>query len=117
MSKLNITIYRKLALQAEEAKEQGLTKLAEDIMYVIGSEPKEELKEYSYGEFQDDIHRDLWRVATRLVTYYGLESVDVSKVNKTILSLATELTNELELTLDVDTSLSGALDPKVPGQQ
>ena len=68
--KLNETIYRKLIAQAEEAREQGLTKLADSIFEAIGSEEEPMPIEYSYTKLQDDIHLDLWKLATRIALYY-----------------------------------------------
>ena len=116
MTKLNTTIYRKLFAQAEEAREQGLIKLANGIIDAIGPEPEEDVKEYSYGEFQDDVHKDLWRLATRLMVYYDVESADVSKIDKVILSWASKITDDLESSLAIDSSLKGPLDPAVPGE-
>jgi hypothetical protein len=116
MTKLNIIMYRKLFAQAEEAREQGLIKLADSIVDAIGLEPEEELKEYSYGQFQDDVHKDLWKLATRIMTYYDIESADVSKIDGAILAWASKVTDDLESILDIDSSLNGALDPIVPGE-
>lgn len=116
MTKLNSTIYRKLMAQAEEAKEQGLVKLANSIIDAIGEAPEEELTEYSYGQFQDDVHKDLWKLATRLMVYYDVESADASKIDKTLLSWASKITDDLEASLEINPSLIGPLDPKVPGE-
>ena len=47
VTKLNSTIYNKLFAQAEEAKEQGLVKLADHIMDAIEKQPEVEVPEYS----------------------------------------------------------------------
>jgi len=116
MKKLNIVIYNKLLAQAEEAKAQGLTKLASGILEAIGSHPNEEESEYSYKQLQDDVHRDLWKVASRLLHYYDVQSLDAEKIDAEILVWASKLVDGLEETIGVDEVLVGALEPKVPGQ-
>jgi hypothetical protein len=113
---MNPVIYRKLVAQAEEAKEQGMTKLAEGIMEAIGSEPTEELQEYSYAQLQDDVHRDMWKLATHVMKYYNLEYADVEKLDKTILVWASKVVADVETTLGVDSVVIGPLEPKVPGE-
>lgn len=114
--KINPVIYKKLLAQAEEAKEQGFTKLADGIINAIGSYPDDEKSEYSYSQLQDDIHRDLWKIATRLMYYYDIQSVDALKLEPTLAAWASEMLNSLEESLGVDESLAGTTDPKVPGQ-
>ena len=116
MKKLNETVYKKLYAQAEEAKAQGLTKLSASIFDAIGPHANDEASEYSYAQLQDDIHRDLWKVATRLLHYYDVESVDAEKLNEEIIHWASSLTEGLEQTLQVDEVVVGPLEPTVPGQ-
>lgn len=115
--KINQTVYKKLLAQAEEAKEQGFEKLADGIINAIGSYPNDEIEEYTYAQLQDDLHRDLWKVATRLVYYYDLQSVDALKLEQTLVSWASNMLNDLEVTLNVDNVIVGATEPKVPGQE
>jgi len=115
--KINPTIYKKLLAQAEEAKAQGFTKLADGIVNAIGSYPIEELEEYTYAQLQDDLHRDLWKVATRLMYYYDLQSIDALKLEQTLASWASNMLDDLEITLNVDGVVAGATEPKVPGQE
>ncbi len=116
MKKLNSVVYNKLLAQAEEAKTQGLTKLAAGILGAIGAHPNDEVSEYSYQELQDDIHRDLWKVATRLLHYYDVDSLDAEKLDTEILVWAAKMVDGLEESLGVDSVLVGPLEPKVPGQ-
>lgn len=115
-TKLNKTIYSKLLLIAEEAKERGMTKLASGICEAIGSCPADEVEQYSYAELQNDIHKDIWKIASRLMVYYDLESVNAEKLDQTIIAWAAKMTDDLEVTLDVDTVVKGPNEPKVPGE-
>lgn len=114
--KINQVVYKKLLAQAEEAKEQGFIKLADGILDAIGSHPNDEVEEYTYAQLQDDLHRDLWKVATRLMYYYDLQSIDALKLEQTLSSWAANMLDDLEITLNVDNVVAGATEPKVPGQ-
>jgi hypothetical protein len=114
--KLNETIYNKLLAQAEEAKEQGMTKLAESILEAIGSFPADEVQEYSYTQLNDDIHRDMWKIASRLMVYYDVTSADAEKVDQAIVSWASKVVTDLEVALSVDSVVKGPLEPPVPGE-
>jgi len=116
MRKINPIIYQKLLLQAEEAREQGLTKLADRIMNVINSEDKDLAEEYSYSQLKEDFHRDLWKLAKRHIVFYDLESVDVLKLDKVIVALAAKTIDELEVELEVDSIVKGAHEPKLFGE-
>lgn len=116
MKKLNDVIYKKLLLQAEEAKEQGMAKLANSIFEAIGSHPNDVETEYSCGELRDDINKDLWKMATRLMYYYDVESADAEKINTAIVSIASKLMNDLEIVLNVDDVIIGPLEPKLFGE-
>ena len=117
MKKLNETIYNKLLLQLEEAKAQGLTKLAEGILGAVGDSPSQTDETYSYAELSDDIHKDLWKLATKVAYYNDLKSIDVEKVDATIVNFASKLLDELERALGTDSVVISPLEPKVPGEK
>lgn len=114
--KLNTTIYNKLLAQAEEAKEQGMVKLADGILEAIGSFPADEAQEYTYVQLNDDIHRDMWKIASKLMVYYDVTSADAEKIDRTIISWAAQVVSDLERTLGVDSVVKGPLEPPVPGE-
>lgn len=123
--KLNAIIYNKLVLQAEEAQDRGMVKLADAIYEAIHPISKEDFdnndtqlneEEYSYNELQDDIYKDLWRVASRLMYYYGVNSVDVLKIDAAVSNWTNKTLNELENTLEVDEKVGGPLEPRLPGE-
>ena len=115
--KINPVIYKKLLAQAEEAKEQGFTKLSDGIINAIGSYPDDEKAEYSYAQLQNDIHRDLWKIATRLMYYYDTQSVDALKLEPILSVWASEMLGDLEESLGVENIVAGPVEPKVPGQE
>jgi hypothetical protein len=116
MKKLNKIVYNKLIAQAEEAKFQGLKKISSGILNAIGSFPIEEKIEYSYKDMENDIYHDMWRVATRLLSYYDVESVDAEKLEEAIIVSASKMIKELEQAMLVDSVIVGPLEPKVPGE-
>ena len=116
MKKLNTVIYNKLLAQAEEAKVQGKTSLASCILHTIGSYPEDEIEEYSHINLQEDIRKDTWKMATNLINYHGLESVDAEKLDAAIIACAEIVLSELEQALGVEQGAIGPLEPKVPGE-
>lgn len=116
MTKINPVVYKKLLAQAEEAKEQGFTKLAASIHNAIGSYPNDEESQYSYIDLHDDILQDMWKVATRLMHYYDVQSIDAVKLDQNLALWVQAMVEDLEKTLNVDEVIVGATEPKVPGQ-
>lgn len=114
--KLNSVVYHKLFAQAEEAKERNLVKLASRINETIGAYPADDAEEYSFAQLEEDIHKDLWKSAARLIAHYDLESVDAEKVDQAVVRLAEKVLSELENALGTEGVLVGALEPKVPGE-
>jgi hypothetical protein len=114
--KINPVIYKKLVLQAEEAKDQQLIKLADGILGAVGAMPNEEQMEYSYSQLQNDIYRDMWKIATRLMYYHDLQSVNAEKLGKALEAYAAEILDQLELDLNVDNVIKGSVEPKLPGE-
>ena len=110
---MNETLYERLKATAEEAQEQGLTKLARAIEESL---PQEKKSSYSYEELQDDVHRDLWKIASKLMVYYDLERVHPEHLDKSLISWATRLIDDIEKTLDVN-PLKNPLEDKVVGEK
>jgi len=110
---LDTVIYNKLLLQAEEANDQNLTKLANGILAAL--ESKDDKIEYSCCELNNDIYFGLWKLAANFIKYYDLNSVDAQKLNEIIEINAEKFVNDLEKSLDMELKF-GANEPKVPGQ-
>jgi hypothetical protein len=114
--KINSIIYKKLMAQAEEAKEQGLITLANNILEAIGSFPDEDREQYSYSQLQEDIHRDLWKLSTRLMRYFDVDNVDALKLDRELVIWANNMLDGLEHTLGTSDLIRGPLEPKLPGE-
>lgn len=115
MKRLNSVVYHKLILQAEEAKEQDMTKLASGILGAVGPTPEEETVKYASEEVEEDVYRGLWSLATCVLKHHDVASVDAEKLNEVIESLASKFINEIEESLGVGGKI-GTLEPSVFGQ-
>lgn len=116
MKKLNSVVYNKLLLQAEEARDREMIKLASGLMNALGPIPEDEMVSYNFDELQDDIYRGLWKLASCVIKYHDLESVDAEKVHEVLESLASKVIKEVEQSLNVDHTQVGPLETKVPGE-
>ena len=116
MKKLNSIIYNKLLLQAEEAKEVGMHKLASGLMSTLGHMPEEDSVQYNYDQLEDDVYQGLWRAAACVLKYHDLKSADATKVHEVLENLSSKLIKEVEQSLSVNNTQVGPLENKVPGQ-
>lgn len=109
---MNEILYERLKLIAEEAQEQGMTKLAEAIEESL---PQEKKSSYSYEELQDDVHKDLWKIASKLMVYYDLQMIQPENLDRSLISWASRLIDDIEKTLEVN-ALNNPLEEKVAGE-
>ncbi|HEY5268407.1 MAG TPA: hypothetical protein VII94_04710 [Candidatus Saccharimonadales bacterium] len=116
MKKFNAIVYDKLFLQAEEAKEQGMVKLAAGLLNTLGSFPEDENVIYNIENLQEDVYKQLWNVAASVIKYHDLNSVDAEKVHNTLEVFASKIIAEVEQSLGVDNSQIGPLESNVPGE-
>lgn len=118
--KVNKKLFNKLSLQAEAAKNFGMEKLAHSVTEALlsyGSYSPDDIKEYSHDQMQQDIHSDLWKVATRLLNYYNIESLDIEKFDRIIQIASEQFIEEVEKDLSKDNLLNSKSEPKLPGQE
>jgi len=116
MKKVNQVLYHKLLLQAEEGRDQGLHKLASGIFEAIGPLPEDEKVSYSHKELEQDIYSELWKVASLILKYYDVESVDAQKMHERLESLTKKALNEVCTVIDKNKEEFGPLEPEVLGQ-
>jgi hypothetical protein len=117
MKQLNSVIYNKLLLQAEEAKEQKLTKLATGLIAALQHDVNDQPVTYSYAELSEDVYKGLWTLATNVIKYHGTESADAQKINDVIEILADKFIKNLEISLGADSVVLGPFEPKVLGEK
>lgn len=116
MKKLNSTVYHKLFLQAEEAKDRNMTKLASGILTAIGPIPEDEQVTYNFAELQQDVYRGLWKLAMCVAKYHDVDSIDAEKVHDVLESFSSGLIEDVERSLHIDNTRVGPLETKVPGE-
>lgn len=117
MKKLNGVVYNKLLLQADEASDQEMHKLAKAVKGSLTANPEDEEVNYALGEMNNDVYSGLWKLATCVMKYYNVESADVQKINEAIESLASRFVSEVETSLNIAEGTVGPLEPKLPGQE
>lgn len=116
MKKVNPVIYERLLLQAKEAKDQGLIKLAEGVLNAIGPLPEDEDVSYDISSLNDDVYDGMWKLATHVFKYHDITSANVEKIHDTIESFASKFIEELETSVGVSNAAIGPLESKLPGE-
>jgi hypothetical protein len=114
MKKFNEVIFNKLLIQAEEAKDQGMIKLANGILSNLG-EPEENKEYYSSTQLREDVYNSLWAAASSVIKYYDVESVDAGKVNDILEEMTDSIVDGIKNSIGIDSSI-GPLEPKLPGE-
>lgn len=114
--KFNDILYKRLTAQAEEAIDKGFEKLASDIEETI-AESQDGGSIYSYGELQDDVNTEFWKITGQVIKYYDLKSVDATRVDQIIGELSNKLLHELEDSLNIPSNSKSPLEPKLLGEK
>jgi cob(I)alamin adenosyltransferase len=116
MKKIDPDLYNRLSLQAEEARDQGMIKLAEAIEESLTIDAVNSIH-YSYSDLKNEIHKDLWKIATKLMVYYDAKDIDALAVDKTIVNWLSKTIDEVEKELGVSNKVVGPFEPKLPGEK
>ncbi len=116
MKKLNTIIYNKLLLQAEEAKNREMIKLANGILNSLGPLPEDEHINYNFNELKEDVYQGLWKMAAYVIKYHDLNSADAEKVHEVLESMSSKLIEEVEQSLGINNTQVGPLETKIPGE-
>lgn len=116
MKKLNSIIYHKLLLQAEEAKDREMIKLASGLLGSLGATPEDELVSYNFNELEQGVYDGLWKLAMCVLKYHDLQSADAEKIHETLEVLASKIIEDVECSLGVDNTKIGPLEDVVPGE-
>lgn len=115
MKKFNHIIFERLTLQAEEAHEQGLLKLAGGLTEALAAGPEDVEKEYSSSEMEEDVYKNLWVAASNVIKYHNINNVDVEKLDEFIEDLTRVVVANVEEALSVEGNV-GPREPKLPGE-
>jgi len=116
MKKINSIIYNKLLLQAQEAKDRDMVKLANGIFSSIGALPEDEKANYNFNELENDVYQGLWKIASCIIKYHDVKSADAEKIHEALEAVADKLIEEVERSINVNNESIGPLEEKVPGQ-
>lgn len=117
MRRLNKTIYNKLVLQAEEAREtEGLTKLANHVFDSVGALHAEDLEVYSKKDLKSDIRKQLWKAAVAVISYYDPKSADIQILDEVIADISEEFLEKISSRLP-DIDIIGKSEAKIPGEE
>jgi len=115
MKKLNETIYNKLLLQAEEANDQGLKKLANALYESLADDATKDDEDSSLKELKTEVYNDLWKIATKIAGYYGSESLDAKKLDPEINYASDKLFSLFKDSLNIESTF-GLNEPEVMGE-
>jgi len=115
MKKLNKTAYTRLKAQADEAKEIGLTKLANGINNSLADGPREEDTYVTEKELHTEIYNHLWNITASVIDYYDLQKVDATKIDTIINSLTKTAFEDIKSALNVKEIVSPREMP-LPGE-
>jgi hypothetical protein len=119
MKSLKETMYNKIALQAEEAQDLGLKKLASaisDTLSVYEPRPDDKHINYNHNELKLEVYSGLWKLAFEVIAYHDLKSADVQKIDKSITQMVDKFLGEVEASLQVSGVIS-PLEEKLPGEK
>lgn len=116
MKQLNETIYNKLLVSAEEARDQGMQKLASGVLGALTDNPELNKEKYSSGQLETDVYEGLWKLATNVVKYHEIESADIEKINEVIETLAGKFVEQIERSVGIEPGTMGKAEPPVWGE-
>ncbi len=104
---MNKIAYDRLLLQAEEAEELGMHKLAKNIKANLPPENfvRDEKSNVTNDELEFLVESTLWSAAALVIDAYDLESVDVLKVNSAIEYMKEKFLKEIKSSLDIEQNI------------
>ena len=118
MKQISTHLRDKLLLQAQEAHQQGLTKLGEGVIAAVATpfSPALEVSEtFNYYELTEAVQYGLWLGAMQVANYHDLPNLDIQKMEPIIVEAAAQFIQQIERSYDVEEKL-GPFEEKVMGQ-
>lgn len=116
MKKISETLYNKLYIQAQTAKEVGLVSLGNAIDETIGAFPEESPKEYSYDQLSEDVYKEIWKVTASISEYHNVESLDIGKLDPYIQEITIRVMDAIEDKLNLKAN-TFTKEPKIIGEE
>lgn len=126
--KLNDVIYNKLYLQAQEARDQGLTRIASGITKALSSNGLSksgandivgdiEMSGSQYNMLKGEVYNELWNLSSMIMSYYDLESVDAKVLDVELKDFVEKFVKMVEDTVGVDSGDVGDCEELIPGEE
>lgn len=126
--KINEVLFNKLYLQAQEASDLGMTRVAAGITKALSSNGlTQEIQEDLIGDVKDngsqysklkgEVYNTLWDLSSMIMSYYDLDSVDAKKLDTELKDFTDKFVELIENTLDVDPGDIGDCEESVPGEE
>ena len=119
MAKLNKIAHSRLLLQAQEAKEMGLDRLARGMFFALKLAEEDAdmpVSKYSYEEMQEEIYQELWELVSKVAQYYDVDNITAEKIDDVLQEMRDNFLEKVEEVLGVEEGSVGALEPEVPGE-
>lgn len=122
MRTIKESLFERLALQAEEAELQGITKVASalttqlDNQSKIGIRSNDDFYSYPREVFEQDLQTQLWAAVLRVADFYGIGKFDASRIQQAIEKIGSDLVNEMCNEAGIRHGV-GAYEPSVPGEE
>lgn len=119
MRTIKKTLFNRLAVQAQEAEIQGLTKVADALTSQIEKNSayvrkNDEFYVYSEKDVKSDIQNKFWDIIVRIADYYDA-NIDAKDMQYIIDKAANDILNEVRVKLGINHGI-GAYEPNVPGE-
>lgn len=109
-------MYNKLVLQAEEAQEVGLTKLAGAVFDALPKQADDGHKVFNYEELEHAVYYKIWKAALDVVAYYDFDTLDIQKIDDMLKDTAKQLIKKVETGIGTESQF-GPFEDKVLGQK
>ncbi len=109
---------KRLIIQAEEAKVQGLTKIASHLNVQAERNPiRNDGDSYTYSndDFQNDVENSIWGAVVRFADFHNV-SIDAIKAQDLVEKVAADLISELRVKTGAVHGV-GAYEPIVSGEE
>ena len=114
---LTIKSSTRLGAQAEEARNQGLNKVASHLDSILVNNDvrsADDLYSYSHDELQHDVEEHIWLAVARAMDFYDC-NLDAGELADVVSKYASDIIQETRIAGRVRVDV-GAFEPTVPGQ-
>ncbi len=121
MRTIKESLLLRLAAQAAEADQQGLTKVASsltDQVEELAAQVRDDESQYHYASeaFQKEINNHLWSVIIRIADFHDINYLDASKVQEVVDKVSDSLVRSICVDAGVHPGV-GAYESSLPGEK